>query len=60
MKNPFFVMMFNQHGTLVMPLVNAIDDVEMFATEEEARSVAEKHPYCKAFGYEVFEAGTGN
>ena len=59
MDNDFFIMMNNQQGNLIMPLVNADNEVALFATEAEARSCAVVNPYALAFGFEVFERGTG-
>lgn len=55
----FFIMMNNQNGTTIMPIVNEDEEVMLFETEEEAREIAGEHYFCKAFGYEIFERGTG-
>lgn len=64
MDTPFFIMLWNQNHTNAMPILRGGDDedleeVAMYATEDEARAVAESHTYCKEFGYEIFEMGTG-
>jgi hypothetical protein len=55
----FFIMMNNQKGTTIMPIVDGDEEVMLFETEEEAEEIASLHPFCKAFGYEIFERGTG-
>lgn len=59
MDKPFFVMLNWQNGRGAMPLVEDNDDVAFYATLEEAREAAENHDACRAFGYEIFERGTG-
>ena len=59
MTKNFFVMMNSQDQTVVMPIVNDIGDVEMWETAPAAHLAMVDHVYCHAFGYEVFERGTG-
>lgn len=59
MEKPFFIMMYWQNGKFATPIMNGDEDVAFFSTEMEARRVAENHEACQAFGYEIFEMGTG-
>jgi len=56
----FFIMMETQKGDKILPLVDDFDDPVLFETEEEAHRCAKEHDFCVAFGYEVFERGTGS
>jgi len=56
-------MLYSQNGNTAMPIVKGEDfdpDVAFYETEEKARKIAEDHPTCQAFGYEIFEMGTGS
>lgn len=55
----YFIMMNSHKGDYIMPIVDDNGDVVLYETEEEAIEIADNHYYCKAFGYEVFERGTG-
>lgn len=66
MNKPYFIMMYNQQGTVAMPIIcNDYDEdyddegVMFFSTEEDARKLAMNHTYCQAFGYEIFCMGEG-
>ena len=58
MKKTFFIMM--NHPVLIStPIVSDDERVTFFMTEQDARIVAEDHAACRAYGYEIFELGTG-
>ena len=59
MEKPYFVMLYNQKGTRFIPLTSPADQLEMFATPEQARDAAEGSLFGSRFGYEIFEAGDG-
>jgi hypothetical protein len=59
MNQQFFIMLNSQSGCNIMPLVTEDNEVAVFPSEEAAREVADNHPYCQAFGFEIFEVGTG-
>ena len=63
MDRPFFIMMYSQNGKVAMPIIktdeHGNENVAFFGSEGEARSTAEDHEFCKAFGYEIFEMGMG-
>jgi len=59
MKNRFFIMMSSQNGDYVLPIVDEDEEVMLFETQEDAEACATAHSFCQAFGYEVFERGTG-
>lgn len=61
MDKPFFIMMYTQHGNNATPILKpgVEENVAFYKTEEEAREIADKHPFANAFGYEIFEMGTG-
>ena len=61
MDKPFFIMMYNQKGTVAMPITDSDNDdqVAFYATEEEALDAMDGHIYAEAFGFEIFEMGTG-
>jgi hypothetical protein len=48
-----------QNPNYILPLENDVNDVILFDSEEEAIENALCNPYAKAFGFEVFERGTG-
>jgi hypothetical protein len=57
MKKQYFIMM-NLNGGIT-PIVGDNEEVKIFDTLEDAKGVAEGHPPCQAFGYEIFERGRG-
>ncbi len=59
MKNRFFIMLSSQNGDYIQPIIDEEEDVLLYPTYEIAKSLAEDHPACEAFGYEIFERGTG-
>ena len=59
MKNRFFIMGCSQNDDYISPIIDEAEDVMLFETEEAAISCASDHPMCQAFGYEIFERGTG-
>lgn len=42
-----------------MPIVDDNDDVVLYETEQAAREAMMGHVYAQAFGFEIFERGTG-
>jgi hypothetical protein len=56
----FFVMMNSQKGNYIMPLVDEDQEVALWPTLEEAKAAVKGNPYAEAFGYEIFERGTGD
>jgi len=52
-------MMSSQNGDYVLPIVGEDEEVMLFETQEDAEDCATDHSFCQAFGYEVFERGTG-
>lgn len=60
MTKPFFIMIYAQSGEGASPMTQGnSDEVQFWATEAEAREVADNHFYASAMGYEIFEMGTG-
>jgi hypothetical protein len=61
MDKPFFVMMYSQSGNTAMPIMAdmEMEEVAFYATEQEARDMADNHGFASKFGYEIFEMGTG-
>ena len=60
MDKPFFVMMYNQKGNHAGPMTDEDGDVAFFETGKAALAVCKDHGYAQAFGYEIFEMGTGD
>ena len=61
MEKLYFVMINNQDGTLIMPMVDTEDQqVALFDTPWEAREAAQGNRMATAFGYEIFERGNGD
>lgn len=62
MSKDFFIMMNHPNGE-IMPMeetANDVDDkVSLFDTRQEAKKIAKDHSFCQAYGYEIFERGTG-
>lgn len=61
MEKPYFVMLLNQDGSRLIPMLSADDDgqLAMFGTVDEAELFGKNNPLGKAFGYEVHESGMG-
>jgi hypothetical protein len=59
MNKPYFVMVHNQRGTAVLPMVEESGEVSMFASVTEAVDAANENDMAIAFGYDVFMAGAG-
>lgn len=55
----FFVMINSQNRKFIMPIVDDNDDVVLYETEQAAREAMMGHVYAQAFGFEIFERGTG-
>lgn len=53
----FFIMMYNQKGTHVVPLVDDADEVLLFATRAMAKKTAQESMYAMTFGYNIHEVG---
>ena len=53
----WFVMMYSQKGTHVMPLVDDDDEVMLWETEGEANDAAKDNLYANAFGFQAYEVG---
>lgn len=55
----WFAMMYSQDGKTAMPIVREDDHgnelVKFWPSEAEAHEELDKHPFAKAFGYELFE-----
>ena len=60
MEKPFFIMIYSQDGNLAFPMEEDMDLPKFFKSEGDARLAAEAHGACIAFGYEIFEMGTGD
>jgi hypothetical protein len=61
-NKPYFVMLWNQHGTALIPMM--MDDygtekLAMFSTVDKAVEAARATAIGEAFGFDVFEAGNG-
>jgi len=59
----YFIMMNHPNGE-IMPMEVARNDhddkVAIFKTLKEAKQAGDDHEFCKAYGYEVFQRGTGS
>lgn len=55
----YFVMMNNQKGTHIIPLVDDNDEVALYEEYEDAESDAINNPYAVAFGYSIFNRWLG-
>jgi len=56
----YFVMMYNQAMTTIMPIIEGSDeddnnDVKLYNSYEEADNEMKDHYYASNFGYEIFE-----
>lgn len=59
MEKPYFVMLWNQKCTLLVPMTEENGELAMFLTEEEAFAAGKENHMGKHFGFDVFEAGCG-
>ena len=59
MRDKFFIMLYSQKGDKAMPIVDENDDVIFFGSMKEAVKAMKGNMYAEAFGFEVFELGTG-
>ncbi len=59
MEKPFFVMLNNQKGNRLVPMMDPEYELMMYATKDEAEAAAKQTFYGEHFGYEVHEAGCG-
>lgn len=59
MSKDFFIMLRTQRGDKAMPIVDENEEVMFYESEEEAISAMKGHAYAEAFGFEIFELGTG-
>ena len=55
----FFIMLYNQKGDRAMPITDEDDNVVFFESLEAAKEAMKNNPYAEAFGFEIFELGTG-
>jgi len=56
----FFVMMSNQKGDHAQPMVDENEDVAFWDSAAGASEAARANPFAVAFGYEIFERGSGS
>jgi hypothetical protein len=56
---PYFVMLWNQKQTRLVPLRDENDELMMFSTVYGAIEAARETGFGAAFGYDIFEAGNG-
>ena len=59
MTRPYFVMLTNQDGTRIVPLVDEEGDLVMFSHWIAADEAGRTSLMGSAFGYEVFKQGDG-
>jgi hypothetical protein len=59
MTRPYFVMLTNQDGTRLVPLVDEEGDLVMFSHWIPADEAGRTSLMGSAFGYEVFKQGDG-
>lgn len=52
-SDKYFIMMYNQKRTCIMPIVGEDDLPVLFDSKIEAESAAESHVYAQALGYEI-------
>lgn len=57
MKTPFFVMLYNQSGTKLIPMLDSDGNLAMYLTREEAVHAAQRTLFGEHFGYDIYEAG---
>jgi hypothetical protein len=55
----YFIMMNNQKGTHISPIVDDDEEVCLFESEEEAEMCVRDNPYAQACGYEIFKMSNG-
>jgi len=55
----YFIMINNQRGNAIMPMIDEEEDVLLFPTFEVAVKYAKNNMMCEAFGYEIFCRGQG-
>ncbi len=58
-KDRYFIMISNQRGDYIFPMIDDNEDVVLFSTFELADAKAKDHMMCEAFGYEIFCRGQG-
>jgi len=58
MEKPYFVMLYNQSGDRLVPMLEDTGELAMYASAAEARADADANPMGKAFGYIVYSANT--
>lgn len=57
----FFVMLNHPNKRVVaIPMTDEDDEMAFFNSEEDARKACENNSFAQAFGYEIFELGTGS
>ena len=59
MGKPYFIMLWLQNGEGGMPIVDENDNVMFYASEKEAQDDMKDHSYAQAYGFAIFEMGTG-
>jgi hypothetical protein len=59
MDETYFVMIHNQKGNKILPLVDENDEVCMFGSIKTADHTAKRNIAAQAFGYEIFRVGCG-
>lgn len=55
----FFVILNTQRGGVTPMTIGDDDELALFKTEEEAAYAADANMLGRAFGFEIFERGTG-
>ncbi len=58
-EKEYFIMMNNQDGSTILPIINDAENVKFFSTHAAAEKLAMDHSFCRAFGYEIFCRGEG-
>ena len=59
MDKDFFIMINSQNNEYIIPMTDNNNDVALFETYNKAKEIADTHPMCCAFGYEIFRRGCG-
>lgn len=60
MEKPYFVMLWNQGATQLVPMCSEkTGELEMFETLLDATECAQHTTFGANFGYEIFEVGCG-
>ena len=57
MDKDFFIMINSQNNEYIIPMTDNNNEVALFETYNEAKEIADDHPMCDAFGYEIFRRG---